>query len=150
MDFDITSVAALVGLVLGLLSLIDKYYGTVNSIKTRIAKIEEIVKSPNAGLESRLAALETKIGPFWRVLEENLVNLLRKPTHFTLDELLDAYRDTKGNLSEDRLSLLKCELLSAKEEAQKNSDIHLLGYVLMLGVVEAKLEEKKCTPGKKG
>jgi len=42
-----------------------------------------------AHLQERCSLLEMKMGIFWRLVEENLSGMLKKPTHHEMDVLLD-------------------------------------------------------------
>lgn len=117
----IKTLAALVGCILGILSFYEKIWGATADLKSKVLVLEGRTTDPEV-LE-RITALETRVGPFWRVLEENLVEFLRRPTHLEMDKLLDEYKEKHGDLSLDELNLLKYHLLTVIEDfkAQKRA-----------------------------
>ncbi len=149
MEWDlIKTLAALVGCILGILSFYEKIWGATADLKAKVLVLEERGTDPD--ILERITALETRIGPFWRVLEENLVEFLRRPTHLEMDKLLDEYKEKHGDLTLDELNILKFHLLGVIEDfkAQKRAKEledsgKVVGYVFMLGIVESKICEKE-------
>lgn len=142
------TVAAIIGCLLGILSLYEKVWGVTADLKSRVMVLEGM--PVDADVLQRITALETRVGPFWKVLEENLVEFLKRPTHLEMDALLDEYRDRKGDLSLDELNILKYHLLTviesykAQKKAKELDDSgKVVGYVFMLGIVESKICQKE-------
>lgn len=145
----IKTIVSLAALLLGLLSFWDKKWGEVARMKEEIALMS--ARTPPDNL-SRLVALETRVGPFWKVLEDNLVDFLKRPTHRVMDDLLDKYKSNEGQLTLEDLTLLKTELVQViaeyrdrkvqrkLEEAEAGL---VVGYVFMLGMVESRICEKE-------
>lgn len=57
--------------------------------------------------EHRLSVLETKIGVFWKIIEEGAAQLLHRDDTPEIDALLDRVRDKKPLSSEERDTLVR-------------------------------------------
>jgi hypothetical protein len=139
MEWNVNAIISLGALGIALVTIIDRFYGSS-------AKSREKVHERMTVLENRIVALETKTGPFWRVLEEHMVDLLKQPTHLKLDGLLDRYKQFREDMGVLELKELKYELLSALEESKvkddRKSEGRTFGYVLLLGIIESRISEK--------
>jgi len=91
--------------IASLLTVIVKHYGSDRNRTSQLVR-----------LEARLVSLETKIDPFWKIVEQNIPRLLKRPTHERMDQLLD--RMSQGNIT---LAEAK-ELIPYLEEELKGDD----------------------------
>jgi hypothetical protein len=153
-------------MALGLLSFIDKKWGEAATVRSDVALLKERRTDPeildritrveerrgDPEVLQRITALETRVGPFWRILEENLIDFLKKPIHLEMDDLLDKYKAQNGQLNLDDLTSLKCHLVDviseyrARKVQRKLEEAEaglVVGYVFMLGMVESRICEKQ-------
>jgi hypothetical protein len=95
--------------------------------------------------EKRMTELETKVGLFWHVIETNVGQLLKSPTHTEKDLLLD-------KLAHKELDIPEAERLRSilTDEMQlKGRDNGIIAYALIIGRLEGLLyelrtEQNKC------
>ena len=145
-------VVSMVAVVISLLGLIDRYYGASYQFKEKVAErlktLEERKIDPE--ILQRITALETKTGPFWRVLEEHMVELLKQPTHLRMDALLDDFKGRRDQMTLDELMELKCEIRKALDESMgentKKAEGRTFGYVVFLGLLEYRISLKQSEP----
>jgi len=92
-----------------------------------------------AKLEERAALLEMKMGMFWRLVEEHLSGMLKKPTHAEMDALLDKLKAHTLTLAEAkrlRWWLERVYLANEIDAAQ-----HRITAILVLAAVESVIHE---------
>lgn len=138
----ISAAAALISF----LTLVDKHYGKGARIESRLAIVEKATVTISPEIEKRLTALETMTKPFWRILEDHMVDLLKQPTHLKMDALLEEYKESREEMPVEKLIDLKCELLSALDESKRiptrKNDGLTFGYIIMLGILESRISQK--------
>lgn len=131
LDPQIQSLLTLAAVIISGIALLDKLFGKA-AIEKEIAEIQK-----------ELAAVKTKVEPFWNFLEDHLPDMLKKPIHLRMDELLDKYKLCKESMSVEELTELENELLKARDEAKGSGDPRMMGYLWMAGVVNSRILEKK-------
>ena len=97
-----------------------------------------------AALDSRCTLLEMKIGMFWRLVEENLSGLLKRPTHFEMDGLLDKLREHTITL--DECYRLQALLRHAYLSPGSTVPTERIVVILVLGAVQSLIHELEHTP----
>lgn len=105
-----------------------------------IGYLRSIAKT-SATYDARLTALETKVGPFWAMLEQQLPKILHSPHTPELDSLI--YKWTGGEITLDGMKRM-ADLLA--DEIQKRiksggGDGKLWALTLFVSVVKSKIQE---------
>jgi len=144
MEWNVNAIIAVGALVIAIITLFDKFYGS--SVKYR-----EKIEKEFTDIKTRLIELETKIKPYWRTMEEHMVDLLKQPIHLCMDALLEKYKKVyvlkeEKDMSISELIDLKCELQGALSEyrnPEKKEEGMIFGYVTMIGIVNSRIEEKE-------
>lgn len=80
-------------------------------------------------LAERLARIETKLDLFWKVVEQNIPRLLKRPTHKRMDDLLD--KMSMGGLNGDH-SEAKELILLLEEDLKQQDSTRVLATTLIL------------------
>ena len=96
-------------------------------------------------LEERCSLLEMKMGMFWRLVEEHLSGMLKKPIHLEMDMLLEKLKNHTLTLSEART--LQAQLQKTYLDAEAVHAHEKLVAILVMSAVEAlirELERKPC------
>jgi hypothetical protein len=99
----------------------------------------EHIQTMLATIQERCSLLEMKMGVFWRMCEEHLSTLLKKPTHIEMDDLLDKLRLHTLNLEESkrlRWWLQKVYLEDEATHAQAR-----ITAILVIAAVESLIHE---------
>lgn len=120
------------GVLIALLSLLRSAQGS------HTAAVQH-VRTELAALHERCALLEMKMGIFWRLVEENLSTMLKRPTHLEMDSLLDKLHSHTLTLPEAyqlRDWLTQVYLEEEVEQAQQR-----VIAILVLGAVESLIHE---------
>jgi hypothetical protein len=91
-------------------------------------------------MEARLTSLETKMGVFWRVIEEKAVAILHAPIHYERDALLDKLLANK-RLSPDDCDRLISMLDDIVEQRESTTPDERMAALLLL----ARLKSQKAT-----
>jgi hypothetical protein len=125
-------VISIAALILSAIALLDKLYGKSAQTQKEISD-----------LKRELAILQTRVEPFWNMLETHLPSILKQPVHLKMDALLDTYAACRESMTLDQLVDLEEELLKAKEEAKLKKDPRMMGYIWMAAVVSGRIAEKK-------
>lgn len=103
------------------------------------AEDRDIVKT-QAAQNERISLLEMKMGIFWKLVEENLSSFLKKPTHRTMDQLLDKLRDHTLTLEQAYALRRQLEATYFGPEPASQADNRLVA-ILVMGAVEALIHE---------
>ncbi len=122
---DTLPIIAIVISVLGFLSTLYKM--AQDSKESERRRLDREAKQ-----NERIITLETKINLFWKVVETNVGQMLKSPTHETKDMLLD-------KLAHRELNLKEAELLRSilTDEMQlRGRDNGVLAYALIIGRLE--------------
>jgi len=95
-------------------------------------------------VQERLSLVEMKMGVFWRLVEENLSGMLKKPTHLEMDTLLD-------RLKTHTITLEECHILRQWLQQVYLNDKALHAQeriiaILVMAAVEARIHEKEQSP----
>ena len=91
-------------------------------------------------IRERLASVETKVDIFWQAVGSQVKDMLKQPTHFRKDDLLERFPSlTDEELLELRDTLV-CELRERKQNMPK--DQLNLSYALMLGNIRNEMIER--------
>ena len=85
----ISGLSTLIALVALICTLVTRSHEHVTTLQGMLGKLDE-----------RCTLLELKIGVFWRLAEEHLALMLKKPTHVEMDALLDKLADHTLTLPE--------------------------------------------------
>lgn len=81
---------SLLPLIFGILiALIGTFATFLYALSLKRAEQRQQLGVLVAALEQRVVLLEMKMGFFWRGVEENLAGYLKRPTHYTMDLLLE-------------------------------------------------------------
>lgn len=84
-------------------------------------------------LKERLTRLETKMEPFWRIIEERLPKLLLSPKNLRKDALLE--KMSKRELSKGEAVELK-NILEKEFDSMASENFKVLTYTLVLARLE--------------
>lgn len=90
-------------------------------------------------LKERCSLLEMKIGIFWKLVEENLSGMLKKPTHFEMDGLLDKLKAHTLTLEEAQRLRRWLQRVYLEDEASHAQQ--RLTAILVLAAVESLIGE---------
>jgi hypothetical protein len=94
--------------------------------------------------EARMSKLETKVDLFWSVVETNVGQLLKSPTHAEKDLLLDKLAHKELNIDEaERLRSILTD-----EMQLKGRDNGIIAYALIIGRLEGILYELRAEKNK--
>jgi cell shape-determining protein MreC len=101
---DITVIIAMVAIFLTIVGLIVQHFGVISKIAQRVSSLETICESieDTTEIRERCASLETKVDLFWKLVEENVSELLKSPHNLHKDDLLDKLKAKELNLDEAR------------------------------------------------
>lgn len=92
-----------------------------------------------AHVQERCTLLEMKMGMFWRLVEEHLSTLLKKPTHLEMDTLLDKLKAHTLTLEEGRRLRWWLQQVYLADEASHAQQ--RLTAILVLAAVESVIHE---------
>ena len=92
-----------------------------------------------AGLLERVGLLEMKTGVFWRLVEEHLSTLLKKPIHLELDDLLDKLK--AHTLTLDEAYILQRLLDETYLQNEVDHANQRVVAILVMGAVESLIHE---------
>jgi len=96
-------------------------------------------------VKERVGLVEMKIGIFWRLVEENLGTLLKKPTHVEMDGLLDKLKAHTLTLEEAQRLRGWLQRIYLDNEATHAHE--WLTAILVLAAVESVIQELlRCLP----
>ncbi len=96
-------------------------------------------------VKERVGLVEMKIGIFWRLVEENLGTLLKKPTHVEMDGLLDKLKAHTLTLEEAQRLRGWLQRIYLDNEATHAHE--RLTAILVLAAVESVIQELlRCLP----
>jgi hypothetical protein len=126
----LSSVSALVALI----SLLRTFVVAGAAEATQTA--ENLTK-----LQERVSLVEMKIGMFWRMVEENMSGLLKRPTHLTMDALLDKLKRHTITLDECYQLRRQLEAAYLAPDAEMPETSNRLIAILVKGAVEALILE---------
>lgn len=73
---------------------------TILKHKDRLVALGATVSHTLDDHEQRLRTIELKLGFFWHSVEEHMADVLKRPTHFDMDRLLEKLRDHTITLDE--------------------------------------------------
>jgi len=118
------------GIVLALITLVRTF---VVAGQDQSAKVHEDVTH----MQERLSLVEMKLGIFWRMVEENLSGLLKKPTHLEMDALLDKLKAHTITLDECYHLRRLLEATYLTDQTDKAETTNRLVAILVLGAVES-------------
>ena len=103
-------------------------------------------------IKERVSLIEMKLGVFWRMVEENLSGILKKPIHLRMDMLLDklaAHTLTLDECYELREQLRENYLEKPVDEDSPGPDKLLMPIaILVTGAVESLIHELERQPVK--
>ncbi len=132
----------LVGPIVAIGGLLWTYFCFIVKIKEDIASLKvktqivddvnEVIKKVNDQGE-RITRLETKMDPFWQLIQGRVAQMLKAPTHLRKDALLDKL--TEQIISLDEAKELKTILMTEVEDHNDNLGL-TLGYILVLTRIE--------------
>ena len=115
-------------------SFLITYFGFIRTQEDRAVK-----------QENRMTSLETKVDLFWKVVETNVGQLLKSPTHAEKDMLLDKLAHQELNIEEaERLRSILTD-----EMQLKGRDNGTIAYELIIGRLEGLLYEMRMEKTKK-
>jgi hypothetical protein len=147
-----------------IVGLLVTYFGPIGTLKEKVGGIMgQLANFPQnfenifgrlGGIEQRLAIIETRLGNtnlaelaarldiFWTAMEPSIKAIIKQPTHFRKDDLIDRF----PNLSVEELCELKDILKDEMQHLTTNKDPKLLAYALMMARVDTVLYEnnRKC------
>jgi len=127
------SYLSVIAIVVSVLGLLITYFGFIQKQADRAVEQDR-----------RMTKLETKVDLFWKVVETNVGQLLKSPTHPEKDLLLDKLAHKELNIGEaERLRSILTD-----EMQLKGRDNGIIAYALIIGRLEGILYElrslKKC------
>lgn len=145
-------VLSVISIVIALLSIVWTYFGAILNLKEKIGdialKFEEAlvpirkeIADLNVRCESRFSILETKMKPFWDAIGNVVIDLVKHPTAFEKDELLDKLKGNKINYEE--LVKLKDILHYEINEMKTTKDPRTVAWVLVAALVDQRIVEKE-------
>ena len=92
---------SLLPLIFGILiSLIGTFATFLYALSLKRADQRQQLGATVAAIDQRVILLEMKIGFFWKGVEENLSEFLKRPTHYVMDRLLEKLQDHTITLEE--------------------------------------------------
>lgn len=92
-------------------------------------------------VHERLSLVEMKMGVFWRLVEENLSGMLKKPTHLEMDNLLDKLKDHSITLQECRILRRWLQEVYLTQETVRAQERIIA--ILVMAAVESLIHEKE-------
>jgi hypothetical protein len=143
-------------LIISILGLAWQYFGWILSIRKDMGKMAvdcrtEIgaefkeIDTKLLGYESRLARVEVKMELFWNAVGDVIKNMIKQPTHFRKDELMDKLLDKREtDISNTELSELKSILHSELPELKIRKSEKSLAYALALAYIDQILYDRNC------
>ena len=85
-------------------------------------------------MDKRLVKVELQSGLFWTMVEKNMTDILKQPTHLGKDELLDHMRD--GGLTLEEAHELKAILEEEKKDPRRYRGNRQMAYIMILARLE--------------
>lgn len=136
MVVDFATGLSLLAITLTVLGLMTQHFLVIGRIQSDVKVLKS---SYPADLMERVAKLETMTAPFWRLLENQLVEILKAPHTPRLDKLLEVLQN--GPISAEEIVELKALLES--EQAIEMSNPHPdKGRLTALALLRALLETR--------
>ena len=146
----------LLALIVSIFGLTWQYFGWILGVRKDMGilalnwKTEcgTLVKEVNDKLglqDGRLAKLEVKMELFWNAVGDVIKNMIKQPTHFRKDELMDKLLDKRDtNISNAELVELKSILHSELPELKIQKSGQSLAYALALAYIDQILYDRNC------
>jgi hypothetical protein len=146
----------IVALGVSILGLALHYFGWVLSIrkdmgtmsldwKTECGVLVKDVNDKSNAQDTRISRLETKMELFWNAVGDVIKNMIKQPTHFRKDELMDKLLDKRdSNISNMELVELKTILHSELPELKIQKSSQSLAYALALAYIDQILYDRGC------
>lgn len=97
------------------------------------------LQSDMSVIKERCSLLEMKMGMFWRMCEEHLSGMLKRPTHLEMDGLLDKLKAHTLTLEESNRLRWWLQKVYLEDEAAHTQ--HRLTAILVLAAVESLIHE---------
>ena len=146
----------ILALIVSTIGLIWQYFGWIIGIrkdmgtmalnlKTECGVLIKEVNDRSTLQESRLSRLEVKMELFWNAVGDAVKNLIKQPTHFRKDELMDKLLDKRDtDMSNVELVELKLILHSELPELKIQKSSQSLAYALALAYIDQILYDRDC------
>jgi hypothetical protein len=127
------------GTVLSGVSLLVAMIGLIRTFFVAGQAHHEQVHHDLGQLQERCSLLEMKMGMFWRLVEEHLSGMLKRPTHHEMDALLDKLRT--HTLTQEEAYLLRSWLQQVYLSNAATPNQQRLIALLVAGAVESLITE---------
>jgi len=136
---EVSIVVAVLGLLIGALNhLKSRYNGT------ELTELKDELVKECSGLRDRVYALEIKVGPFWKVIEEQTLKGLKPnpdPTHVERDRLIDKYL-SGSRLSREEARCLARGFMGINEGKESgNKGLAVLGLAVLAAKYSSEIED---------
>ncbi len=117
----------------GIILVIGKYAKSVENL------VERHKTCPIYDIQTQLARLETKMEPFWSLIEIQVAKMLHSPHTPEMDILLEKLIDGSLNLKENlNLDSMLCETLNEELQKFPKDNGKILGLTLLLARLRSK------------
>lgn len=109
-----------IAIMVSVLGLTYQHFAVLSRMKDDMTRVKE-----------RLAALETKTGLFWNMVEKKMSKLLMSfPTNIPKDELLLKF--SEGRVTLDEAETLRCMLILEEEQGEVKGSPQALIYLFII------------------
>jgi hypothetical protein len=154
---DWQAIGTIIAVVIALVASIWQYFVVITSLKKDVTDLAtnlrvEAVASNKTVMDlltdqgNRLTRMETKMELFWNAVGTSMSKLIKQPTHFRKDELMDRLvAENRSHLPEstiDELVELKLILKNELVELQEAKDPKSLAYSLAIAYIDQILYDK--------
>jgi hypothetical protein len=153
----------LLALIVSIIAIIWQYFGWILGIRKDMGTmalnwktecgvlfkdvgvlVKDVNDKSNAQ-DTRISRLETKMELFWNAVGDVIKNMIKQPTHFRKDELMDKLLDKRdSNISNMELVELKTILHSELPELKIQKSSQSLAYALALAYIDQILYDRGC------
>lgn len=134
-----------VTLILSVIGLAVSIFVAVRTTVRDTQKDDDLIKAKIADHDAHFAIVDTKLGLFWRLIEDNMAHLLEKanPIHLEPDEKVAAAIYSQYKRNSDTIVLLKLSTAVKRELGKKYMPPdEVLIFTLLLGAIRSQLIDR--------
>jgi hypothetical protein len=135
----LTGLSLLLALALGLRTVLISRHDAAVKRLSELRIILETLRTEFGKLSERVGLTEMKMGVFWRLVEENLSGMLKRPTHAEMDTLLDGLKAHTLTLEESKRLRWWLQRVYLDDEAAHAQQ--RLTAILVIAAVESLIHE---------
>ena len=129
-------IIAIIGVGIAFGGFLFTYFGWIAGLYKAVGKLSGQIaildKVDVIKLSQNVAAIEASLDSFWKMMDGPMRSLIKQPTHYRKDDLVDRF----PNLNAEEMEELKCILQLEMIELRDQKDPKVLAFALMLARID--------------